>query len=399
MKCPAPSLNPLAAPWLGRNKGNLTQPSLQSTPGKTIGLVQFGNDANNSATTSPSSVINEALCFIQNKVNVAPVDIIVKICADFYDVDYLLRSKVLLYDTAQPTVKRRSRRGDKKAEQTVRDIIDIFLAHNEREIPCYVARDLTMLPPLHVNDLDVLHLSREIKAMKDSICQLTSNQMDILGMVTDGRNTHQITTPVAERSGHHSSDSSTPNYIVISEAVCDESSVLSTPMTVITDSADEDSSNGYASMDEKDTVMDEMIEPRSPIWQKKTNERKIKQSKSKQSTAGGDDSGVVIGTGSYRNVRAADMRFGPIRQKVLKPKYNQTMCGIFITRLSPQTTVRQLKLHIRKETGYDVRPEKMPVKRDDLYSSWFIRVANPCRQALFSSHLWPKHTLIKPYYN
>ena len=92
---------------------------------------------------------------VQNKIQIAPVDIIVRICSEFYDIDYLQQSKILLHETAKPAVRSRTRRCDRKAEQTVRDMIDIFLTNNDREMLCYVAKDLSKLPPLHVNDLDV----------------------------------------------------------------------------------------------------------------------------------------------------------------------------------------------------------------------------------------------------
>ena len=373
-------------------------------------------------------IVSEVLCFIQNKVNIAPVDIIVKICSDFYDTDYLQRSKTLLHETAKPTVRSRTRRGDKKAEQTVRDMIDIFLTRNDSEVPCYVAKDLSKLPPLDVNDLDVLHLGREIKAIKDSIHELANNQRNLFGIVntpvivaqgasedprggqstkddvvsTDVVSTDVVSTDSTDSTPTHvpeGNDYADSEYTVIDETCCDDSNLLLSDISVISDSADDDHHVEYVNTVESPRDINNNVrERRSPSWHQPSYGRKSKAKRS-HSLENNASNNVVLGTGSYQNVRTADMKFGPIRQKEIRPRPNQTMSGVFVTRLSPNTTARQLALHIRRETSYDVRPERMPVKRDQLYSSWYIRAGNTCRQMLFSSHLWPKHTLIKPYYN
>jgi hypothetical protein len=105
---------------------------------------------------------------------------------------------------------------------------------------------------------------------------------------------------------------------------------------------------------------------------------------------------MVVGTGTFSNIRGANMR--PISSRLpIKPKNNQTATGLFVTRLSPRTTTRQLILHLRRETGYSIYPEKLATKYDT-YSSWYIRANSQCMRDLLNPSLWPKNTLVKPYY-
>ena len=70
----------------------------------------------------------------------------------------------------KPYVRHKHYRGNNKCEETV------FLTHNAEELSHFVAKDLTLLLALHINEVDVLHVSKAIKTLKDSVKELTSKQ-------------------------------------------------------------------------------------------------------------------------------------------------------------------------------------------------------------------------------
>ena len=77
---------------------------------------------------------------------------------------------------------------------------------------------------------------------------------------------------------------------------------------------------------------------------------------------------------------------------------NRTVTGVFITRLSPRLTSRQIENFIKRETGLKVRPEKLETKYNS-YSSFYIPGDSQIRSMLLNGSLWPSGALLKPLYS
>jgi hypothetical protein len=77
---------------------------------------------------------------------------------------------------------------------------------------------------------------------------------------------------------------------------------------------------------------------------------------------------------------------------------NQICTGLFITRINPRVTIRDLELHVLNTTGYRVKPEKLPTKYDS-YSSFYVRCNQVLRNVLFDASIWPEGSMVKSYYS
>ena len=80
------------------------------------------------------------------------------------------------------------------------------------------------------------------------------------------------------------------------------------------------------------------------------------------------------------------------------PQRNRSVTGVFITRLNPRLTSRQIESFIKRETGLKVRPEKLETKYDS-YSSFYIPGDSQLRSMLLDASLWPSGALLKPFYS
>ena len=69
-----------------------------------------------------------------------------------------------------------------------------------------------------------------------------------------------------------------------------------------------------------------------------------------------------------------------------------------VTRLTPHTTAANVAVHVYKETGVTVRPEKMPTKHSN-YASYYIRCNAYNRKKLICPENWPRDVLVKPFYD
>ena len=115
--------------------------------------------------------VNELLCFVTNKIDVMTQDVLVKICADFYDGTSIVTAKKLLYEQIQAlnldiTLPRFAKR--KGPNRNKSDILDIIRLCHEvgSSVPVFVARDLSSLPTVSANCFDMALLMRDIEAMK-----------------------------------------------------------------------------------------------------------------------------------------------------------------------------------------------------------------------------------------
>ena len=97
---------------------------------------------------------------------------------------------------------------------------------------------------------------------------------------------------------------------------------------------------------------------------------------------------VIIGTGNS----------GP---KIVysRDKPTQRHCsGLFVSRFAPKTTCGTVSDHIWNVTGFRMKVEPLRTRRDD-YTSFYIRCGQQMRVNLLQASLWPKKTLVKPFYD
>lgn len=129
-------------------------------------------DVNNMGTgeVEQQCIINEVLCFMSNKINTMPYEMITKLCMDFYTDENIVAAKDVLFNTAVPHIDGRTRnikrRGPNMRQSNIQDMLNVFLEISPQSVPCYVCKDLTQLPPLTMNNFDMSSVVRDLEALK-----------------------------------------------------------------------------------------------------------------------------------------------------------------------------------------------------------------------------------------
>ncbi len=431
-------------------------------------------------------MIDEVLCYFQNKVDRMPVDILVKVSSNFFSSEQVKVSKDLLFKIVQPSVRKRVRRGANGQAQNVRDIIDIFLL--EQDIPKFVALDLNKLPPLNANDCDIFKVSkdieelkqlpnvhaaamssdleniksevdeikvgvsdliktqkelittmnkntsdkskeninndkikREIDEIKNSVSDLVKSQTELMSIMNKEAGPAQACSKHEVDIPNHittSVRSSTPvldnSYIVMDMTDCADSIVSSTDVgdlySTISDSSfttcgrhrkwpreERAYSPRYGTNNSRNNMDSSFTTSgRHRKWPRE--ERAYSPRYRTNNSRHNMDFCISLGTGQPISIRTADMKLGKIRNFNIMPKENQTLAGIYVTRLAPNTTSNMIAKHVKQETGLIVKPERMYSKQSNIYSSWFIKTSKLTKSTLSNSTLWPKNSLIKPYF-
>ena len=347
-------------------------------------------------------------------------------CSGFYDSNDIAKSKKLLFDIVNPNIRHRKHRGENKNINNVRDMLDIFLSHGEKDLPVFVAQDLSKLPPLGINDFDVLHVNREIQGLKSNLQEMHNQQEvnvteeigNIKNSIMDLAQSQKQLFKLLEGKQNHSTPIQTKAHSRCIQNMS-TSHLHSTPGSqnmgesyIIVDVTDcESNDDSLLSIhSDSDVEMDITEERNTPSDRLHTDEEMdesdgswIEQRREKRKSQGiprcervPDIHQNLTGTGTFQNIKGANTKPSKQRRPIM-PRKNQVVSGLFVSRMSPSTTVRQMTLHIRRETGYSICPERLPAKHDT-YSSWYIRTNNQCMQDLYNAALWPKNSLIKPYF-
>ena len=372
-------------------------------------------------------IINELLCFLQNKMDTVPKDVLSKACTDFFDPSYIYQSKQLLFDTVNPDHRMKKHRGSEKSKEDINDIYKVLLELGNKELVHFVAHDLNNVPPLSINNFDIMKLVKEIEVMKSHLSLLTDSQSEIVTLIQAERTSQEkCSSPIQCTSSSSSSSLHTQKQTyasVVKDASVAKSDVNKqrhmtpiqdmsnrvpdSPITISTDSDDDGTESLYETWSEADISSSSFGEINldkqevcsnvggdtwsssinSEPWQR--TQRRRRWSKPKMNETKRQNKDIVHGNGTCAFLRAAPS----------KNSYgNKTITGVFVTRLDSRTTSWQLESHIKQETGLLVKVEKLRTKYDS-YTSFYIRCENRIREQLLCPYIWPSGSMVKPYKN
>ncbi|XP_061717843.1 uncharacterized protein LOC133525562 [Cydia pomonella] len=130
-------------------------------------------------------VINELLCYIQNKLSVMGEETLVRLCTSAFTSGEIQTSKSLLFESL-PTNKRQvQRKGDGKGQRDINDIVQLMKTTEPDLMPIFAARALEKLPPVTFDHLDctkllkdMVRLQAELETVKANY--VTQSDLDVL---------------------------------------------------------------------------------------------------------------------------------------------------------------------------------------------------------------------------
>ena len=403
-------------------------------------------------------VVNELLCFLQNRLDRLPAEIVINICNSFYDDDDVFSAKQQLFNITQNVrdSKHRfiKRCGERKRYENLQDMVNVLLSIQMKSIPTFAAKNLSKLPPLSAMDSDVTGLCNDIISLKQEISQLAGYRKDLNDAVVEVRRLTQNPPIQAERPQHscpsqeraktrmheenmrltqqqsttahvvrprpdsirsHDSASTTesllapPHVISLPEKNTENALhepeaqtrhkvnawLQSIPPSIHTSSTQPSCLSDFQTID-CISQHTEQTKQRSHTWSKVDYNRRKSKSPPKQNNQYNESrnwersnkSITILGNGQREmGVRA-----------IAKTNTNTFCTGILVSRLQPKTSAAQLAVHVYRETGIRVRPEKLQVHHRE-YCSFYIRCNQTTRQQLLHNNIWPLHSLVKPFYN
>ena len=267
----------------------------------------------------------------------------------------------------------------------------------KKDSPVFVAQNLSNLPPISINNVDILYLLQDLQSMKSHIQLLTSGQSELTKAVKSVAE-RQLATPLPHHTMpvHQTVVASSNASSATTAAPRLPSSMFSCDSDVYTSSSDSGDSTSEESSDDSVAIIS------NSTWAKsiaKNSKRKIRKAASRTDQPKLSQSphrGLVVrGKGHNERLQASE-RNPDRRSETEKP--NRQCTGIFVTRLSSRTTTQQVERNVHVETGLTGRAEKLDT-RYNTYCYFYIQGDRRLRDQLLSADIWPEGTLVKPFLN
>ena len=127
-----------------------------------------------------TTIINELLCYMLNKVDSVPQDTLVRLISENFNDDEVETAKSLLCTHVVDSIKAVNRRGQNKKQLNIQDIYKMTLECDRDELPSFVALNLAKLPPVSIDCIDVSSLLRKQQLMEMEMCHMKSMIDDVL---------------------------------------------------------------------------------------------------------------------------------------------------------------------------------------------------------------------------
>ena len=422
VRCPAVTLNAQAAPFRSNLTFSFSKPicSASATAGQTH---HKGNMAANHAEHDVKLIDDPFLCFLHNKMDTTAKDILEKVCVDFYQSSTIANSKSILFDNVNTDRRYKKHRGQNQAHDDFKDIYTILQEAGSDMPVKFVVSNLSDLPPMRIESVDIAHLLKQIQDTNTSVKLLTEAHSSMTSRIT---RFEQLTvnrlssSPSPVLPPKHAACAEVPGFSEPkeSELNCTNSSDDFPTHTDSLNSFETVSEATIQSIEEDPQEVDISAREMSAILGSGKHRNAAPQShgyrdalthgsacgtglRATQPHDHKDDkrinsdklNNVIHGSGSGTGLRAIARN-----SKFANSNVNTStrITGVFITRLDPKTTVSQVQTVVKRETGLRVRAEKLQAKYDT-YSSFYIGCDKRVQDTLLCGDMWPKGALIKHF--
>ncbi|VVC93968.1 unnamed protein product [Leptidea sinapis] len=143
-------------------------------------------------------IINEFLTFVQNKIDVLDELSIVHICATNFTDSEVESGKSALYNACGDGVRNIQRKGEDRKNKNIKDVIKLLKEVDPDDQPTFVARDLSRLPPVSFDHVDVNRLLKDMSLMKAEMTDFKtkfSHELANLRISLDSHKERGVNTP------------------------------------------------------------------------------------------------------------------------------------------------------------------------------------------------------------
>ncbi|XP_019642693.1 PREDICTED: uncharacterized protein LOC109483976 [Branchiostoma belcheri] len=121
--------------------------------------------------------INDLLCFVVNKMDKMPGDIVTKLCLETYSEEEIEDAKKLTFDTCKPSERFRKRQGTNKSVTNMSDILRVLHSADPLTLPTFASASLR-LPVVELEHTDFSLCFQEIQVIRQEMKVIRATTVD-----------------------------------------------------------------------------------------------------------------------------------------------------------------------------------------------------------------------------
>ncbi|CAH1250244.1 Hypp8827 [Branchiostoma lanceolatum] len=330
-------------------------------------------------------VINDLLCFIVNKMDRIPGDVISKMCLDTYTEIEIEAAKKLVFDTCQPSERPKERRGANKSTANMSDILRVLHSTDLSTLPTFVSATLH-IPAVDLEHIDITVCLQELQIMRQEMkliracsidavrvqAELSSLRRDIVDLKND-----RMSAPTTQA----------PSRATFAAVVSDNPTQTTVHASATRKTSAPDHEHGQCQVGGPALVP----KPKAPAPRHHATPRRRRSGDPTAPDADGFSlvqrrkprSKAVVGTAKSSILLAAKAR----------------PAEIFVTRLGPETQPKDIERYLRDNLSQEwtLSCENLPTKYDT-YSSFRVAINSDAVPEILSPSFWPCGVLVRRFH-
>ncbi|XP_022817933.1 uncharacterized protein LOC111350545 [Spodoptera litura] len=136
--------------------------------------------------SSKPLIVNELLAFLVHAIGYMDEVSILQICRSNYKEEEVSSANLLLFQSLGKLDQMPSRRRE-GTEKSLQDIIDMLKKTDPDDVPDFVARELSKLPPVTFDHVDVTRLLKDITSLKGEVTKMQARMEESDNIIADLR--------------------------------------------------------------------------------------------------------------------------------------------------------------------------------------------------------------------
>ena len=315
-------------------------------------------------------IVNELLCFVTNKIDSLPFESITQLCMGSFEDMEIEQAKATLFSSCKEETKMRKRHGANKTKNNLVDILQ-FVKDRGENLPIFTARNLSKLPPISADNVEISMLLNSISSTKAELEQmkmLMKSRDQLVQTLADSAASmnHRVTTLEQTRKGNT------------------ENSYAAKLMTPIP----QDKNIDIANQRKQNPIENVTF---VPLQNTTTELRRPPHDKNKS---------IEVPSSNWETVQRKRKKPGVVGTsntttfKTVKKSVRPKFANVFATRFDPSTTVAELKAYLDVALDVDAKVEKIETKFDT-YASFHITCECTEPIKFMDEKLWPEDIYVR----
>ena len=355
-----------------------------------VGGARSKSPAHSLIRSVENYIHNEVLCYLSNKIDILSHDLIVKIVSEFYSDEEIEKAKTVLYDSCTVDGRLKFRKGQKKRQANVTDMLSVIHEIEPSVLPRFFALDLSRLPPLDMQSVDVTGMMQEIKQIKtDAVTTTTVTKLtdDVEALRVQMSELMNVVTKQLQQSESNAQvQSSLPNsYATAAKSGANVSNCHQMKGSSNNPTPRKLPVPPVKPVKSVDTGLRPSSVPAAESTLLQSNQKQLKPDNS-------DEFKLVESKKRRRNFIVGTSSINPSDLACRKRQMS-----LFITRLQPEVTDSQVIEYIKTTFKTECSCEKLKTKFDS-YSSFKVDVICDNFDKFFECENWPENVLVRKYF-